>query len=105
MAKPLSASKLVEILRAEGLTVIEVRNWRTHNRNSKGAWGPMHGVMIHHTVTSGTAASVDICHDGYSSLPGPAVPRRHRQAGPRPPGRQRPRQPRRARRRRRPAAP
>ncbi|MDQ0778346.1 hypothetical protein QF026_006812 [Streptomyces aurantiacus] len=71
MAKPLSASKLVEILRAEGLTVHEVRNWRTHNRNSKGAWGPMNGVMIHHTVTSGTSASVDICYDGYSALPGP----------------------------------
>jgi hypothetical protein len=71
MAKPLSASKLVEILRAEGLTVHEVRSWRTHNRNSKGPWGPVNGVMIHHTVTSGTAASVDICYDGYSSLPGP----------------------------------
>ncbi|BCL31762.1 hypothetical protein GCM10017557_66210 [Streptomyces aurantiacus] len=61
----------MEILRAEGLTVHEVRNWRTHNRNSKGAWGPMNGVMIHHTVTSGTSASVDICYDGYSALPGP----------------------------------
>ncbi|MEU0643755.1 peptidoglycan-binding protein [Streptomyces umbrinus] len=71
MAKPLTASKLVEILRAEGLTVHEVRNWRRHNRNSKGPWGPMNGVMIHHTVTSGTAASVDICYDGYSGLPGP----------------------------------
>ncbi|MGP4010060.1 peptidoglycan-binding protein [Streptomyces sp. 4N124] len=71
MAKPLSASKMVEILRAEGLTVHEVRNWRSHNRNGKGPWGPVNGVMIHHTVTSGTNASVDICYDGYSSLPGP----------------------------------
>ncbi|MFS8203776.1 peptidoglycan-binding protein [Streptomyces sp. CWNU-52B] len=71
MATPLTASKLVAILRAEGLTVHEVRNWRSHNRNSKGAWGPMNGVMIHHTVTSGTDASVDICYDGYSNLPGP----------------------------------
>ncbi len=71
MAKPLSASKMVEILRAEGLTVHEVRSWRTHNRNSKGPWGPVNGVMIHHTVTSGTARSVDICYDGYAALPGP----------------------------------
>ncbi|WP_405578147.1 peptidoglycan-binding protein [Streptomyces sp. NBC_01092] len=71
MAKPLSASKLVEILRAEGLTVHEVRSWRTHNRNSKGAWGPVNGVMIHHTVTKGTEASVNICYNGYSGLPGP----------------------------------
>ncbi|TLS43517.1 N-acetylmuramoyl-L-alanine amidase [Streptomyces montanus] len=71
MATPLTASKMVQILRAEGLTVHEVRNWRRHNRNSKGPWGPMNGVMIHHTVTSGTSASVDLCYDGHSSLPGP----------------------------------
>ena len=71
MAEPLSASKMVEILRAEGLTVHEVRDWRTHNRNSKGPWGPVNGVMIHHTVTKGTANTVDICYDGYEGLPGP----------------------------------
>jgi hypothetical protein len=71
MATPLSASKLVEILRAEGVTVHEVGSWRTHNRNSKGPWGPVNGVMIHHTVTSGTDASVRICYDGYAGLPGP----------------------------------
>ncbi|MPY62961.1 peptidoglycan-binding protein [Streptomyces spongiae] len=71
MAKPLSASKMVEILRAEGLKVHEVRSWRTHNRNTKGPWGPVNGVMIHHTVTSGTQNSVNICYNGHSSLPGP----------------------------------
>ena len=71
MATPLTASKLVEVLRAEGVTVHEVRSWRTHNRNHKGPFGPVNGVMIHHTVTSGTQASVDICYDGYSGLPGP----------------------------------
>ncbi|MBC9728858.1 peptidoglycan-binding protein [Streptomyces sp. TRM68367] len=71
MAKPMSASKLVEILREEGLTVHEVRNWRRHNRNTKGPWGPINGVMIHHTATSGTQASVDICYNGYAALPGP----------------------------------
>ncbi|MDG4863690.1 peptidoglycan-binding protein [Streptomyces sp. T-3] len=71
MAKPLTASKMVEILRAEGLTVHEVRNWRRHNRNSKGPFGPLNGVMIHHTVSSGTRASVDLCYEGHASLPGP----------------------------------
>ncbi|GAA2261906.1 hypothetical protein GCM10010145_29610 [Streptomyces ruber] len=71
MATPLSASRMVQILRAEGLTVHEIRNWRTHNRNAKGPWGPVNGVMIHHTVTSGTTASVNLCYDGYSGLPGP----------------------------------
>ncbi|WP_299527550.1 peptidoglycan-binding protein [uncultured Streptomyces sp.] len=71
MATPLSADSLLRALRAEGLTVVEHLNWRTHNRNSKGAWGPVNGVMIHHTVTSGTASSVDLCYDGHSTLPGP----------------------------------
>ncbi len=71
MAQPLSAGKLVEILKAEGLKVVEVRDWRDHNRNHKGAWGPINGVMLHHTVTKGTERTVDICYNGYSSLPGP----------------------------------
>ncbi|MGI5470419.1 peptidoglycan-binding protein [Streptomyces sp. CA-132043] len=71
MAKPLSASGLVKALKDEGLTVHEVRNWRKHNRNSKGPWGPLNGVMIHHTVTKGTDSSVNLCYEGRSDLPGP----------------------------------
>ncbi|WP_432111170.1 peptidoglycan-binding protein [Streptomyces sp. YPW6] len=71
MATPLSADQLLKALRAEGLEVIEHRSWRTNNRNHKGPWGPTHGVMIHHTVTSGTASSVELCYDGHSALPGP----------------------------------
>src|SRR5690606_11931856 len=71
MAPPLTADQIVKALRAEGLRVVEVRSWRTHNRNHRGPWGPVHGVMIHHTVTSGTQRSVDICYDGYAGLPGP----------------------------------
>ena len=71
MAPPLSPDRLLAALRAEGLTVVEVDGWRTHNRNRKGPWGPVHGVMIHHTVTRGTDTTVRICRDGYSGLPGP----------------------------------
>lgn len=71
MATPLSASRQLAALRAEGCKVSEYRNWRTHNRNHKGAWGPVNGVMIHHTVTKGTDASVALCYDGHSTLPGP----------------------------------
>ncbi|MEU8674699.1 peptidoglycan-binding protein [Streptomyces sp. NPDC048560] len=71
MATPLSADRLLKALRDEGLRVVEHRSWRTHNRNHKGPWGPVHGVMIHHTVTSGTQSSVDLCYDGHSTLPGP----------------------------------
>lgn len=71
MATPITASKLLTALRDEGLTVVEVGNWRTHNRNHKGTWGPVNGVMIHHTVTSGSERTVQICRDGHASLPGP----------------------------------
>lgn len=71
MATPLSASAMLAALHAEGLRVVEHRSWRTHNRNHKGPWGPVHGVMIHHTVTSGTASSVELCYNGHATLPGP----------------------------------
>ncbi|MGW4181229.1 N-acetylmuramoyl-L-alanine amidase [Streptomyces albidoflavus] len=71
MAPPMTPATFLSALKAEGVTVVEVGSWRTHNRNSKGAWGPVNGVMIHHTVTSGSAASVRICRDGHSQLPGP----------------------------------
>jgi len=71
MATPLSADQFVAALRAEGVNVVEVGGWREHNRNHKGAWGPVNGVIIHHTVTSGTQGSVDLCYEGYDELPGP----------------------------------
>ncbi|MEU1309525.1 peptidoglycan-binding protein [Streptomyces cinnamoneus] len=71
MAAPLTATAFLAALRAEGVTVVEVGDWREHNRNHKGAWGPVHGVVIHHTVSSGTASSVSLCYDGYDELPGP----------------------------------
>ena len=61
MATPITASALITALENEGVTYEEVRDWRNHNRNHKGPWGPVHGVMIHHTVTSGADETVDIC--------------------------------------------
>lgn len=72
MATPLSATKALEVLRAEGLTVVETDGWKTRNRGQRGdGWGPVHGVLMHHTVTSGTQSSLDILRNGYSELPGP----------------------------------
>lgn len=71
MATPLSADALVSALRAEGVNVVEHPGWRTNNRNQKGSWGPVRGVVIHHTVSSGTSASVSLCFNGHSELPGP----------------------------------
>ncbi|MGV9226394.1 N-acetylmuramoyl-L-alanine amidase [Streptomyces albogriseolus] len=71
MATPLAATTLLAALKAEGCTVVEYKSWRTHNRNHKGAWGPVNGVMIHHTVSSGEDSSVALCYNGHSALPGP----------------------------------
>lgn len=71
MAVPLTASHLLAALEDEGCRVVEVPGWRTRNRNGIGAWGPVHGTMTHHTVTSGSAATVRILRDGYTQLPGP----------------------------------
>ncbi|MFB7454704.1 peptidoglycan-binding protein [Streptomyces sp. NPDC056194] len=71
MATPLTADRFVAALRAEGVDVVEHPGWRTHNRNHVGAWGPVTGVIVHHTVSAGTANSVAMCFDGYEGLPGP----------------------------------
>ncbi|MFJ3545490.1 N-acetylmuramoyl-L-alanine amidase [Streptomyces rubiginosohelvolus] len=71
MATPLTAARLLSALKVEGLEVVEVPGWRTRNRDHVGPWGPAHGVMIHHTVTRGTAHTVALCRDGYVGLPGP----------------------------------
>ena len=71
MATPPTASTFLQILRDEGITVVEVGDWPNHNRNHMGPWGPVNGVMIHHTVTQGTQNTVEIVRDGYTELPGP----------------------------------
>ena len=71
MSSPMSASAFLAALKKEGLTVVEVGDWRSHNRNHKGPWGPVNGVMIHHSVTKGTDATVKMCRDGHPDLPGP----------------------------------
>ncbi len=71
MARPMSAGELLTALRAEGSTVVEVPGWRTHNRAGHGPWGPVHGVIVHHTATSGTDSTVRLCWNGTDALPGP----------------------------------
>lgn len=63
---------MLAALRAEGLHVVEHPGWRTHNREGHGAWGPVHGVIIHHT--GGTPPSDgEIVWSGRSDLPGPCA--------------------------------
>lgn len=70
MATPLTADRLLGTLRAEGVNVHESKSWRTHNRDDETgrAWGPVNGIVIHHTAGSNSLA---LCYNGTSSLPGP----------------------------------
>jgi hypothetical protein len=71
MATPLTPDQTTAALRNEGVTFLEYRDWDTHNRNHRGPWGPVHGVMIHHTVTGPETDAVALCYTGHSALPGP----------------------------------
>ncbi|MDT0387801.1 peptidoglycan recognition protein family protein [Streptomyces dubilierae] len=71
MASPLTASRLLQALRDEGVRVAEVDGWRDHNRNHVGRWGPVNGVMLHHTVTGPGTDVVGLIYRGHSALPGP----------------------------------
>lgn len=62
---------MLSSLRKEGLKVVEYRTWRTHNRNSKGSWGDVKGVIIHHTAGADSAAGLNLVYNGRSDLPGP----------------------------------
>lgn len=66
--KPMTADEFVAALKAEGVNVAEYPGWRTHNRNHKGAWGPVNGIVIHHTAGRD---SLRLCFNGTSALPGP----------------------------------
>jgi hypothetical protein len=64
----MTADQFVKALKDEGVTVAEHAGWRTHNRAGHGSWGPMNGVVIHHTA--GTS-SLSLVYNGTSALPGP----------------------------------
>ncbi|MFR0354179.1 N-acetylmuramoyl-L-alanine amidase [Streptomyces sediminimaris] len=70
MATPLTATEMLAALKAEGLTVHEHDGWRTHNRDRATGkrFGPVHGVLIHHTAGHGDK---ELCYRGRSDLPGP----------------------------------
>jgi len=67
----MSAAAFASALRAEGLTVRERSGWATHNRAGHGPWGPLNGVMIHHTASADGASIDDLCWAGRPDLAGP----------------------------------
>ncbi|MBD3004551.1 N-acetylmuramoyl-L-alanine amidase [Streptomyces sp. 5-10] len=71
MAYPLSADAAYKAIKDEGVRVRGFGDWKKHNRAGHGLWGPVHGVMLHHTASAGTKSSVQLCRDGHTALPGP----------------------------------
>jgi N-acetylmuramoyl-L-alanine amidase len=76
MATPMTAVQVVAQLRKWGIRYVEISGWQTHNRNSKGAWGPVHGFIWHHTgatvtTTDANSYAASVLYNGLSDLPGP----------------------------------
>src|SRR3546814_12969623 len=68
---PLTADQWLYALHAEGVgTAIPYGDWRTYGRDAVTgrAFGPVNGVVIHHTAGRNSLA---LCHNGTSALPGP----------------------------------
>ena len=71
MADPMSAATLLRILKGEGVAVKAPNaGWTTHERDDETGkpFGPVHGVMIHHTASHN---SFNVVYNGRSDLPGP----------------------------------
>lgn len=72
MASPMSADETVRALTRWGVPFQEVDGWRTRNRNHKGPWGPVHGLIVHHTGDDADdEVDLEVVVRGRSGLPGP----------------------------------
>lgn len=71
MAKPMTAVQFVSQLKRWGILYHEdFSDWATHNRGNRGnGWGPVHGIVEHHTGADNT--SPEFLYHGSSELPGP----------------------------------
>lgn len=71
MADPIPGATLVRLFKGEGLTVKAPHaDWMTHERDRATGkpFGPVHGVMMHHTASHNSYAYV---YGGSAALPGP----------------------------------
>jgi hypothetical protein len=68
MSDPMTADQLIRAFTAEKLHIKQYKNWRTHNRAGHGGWGPLNGVMMHHTAALN---ALDVIYNGRADLRGP----------------------------------
>lgn len=74
MATPMTATQVVAQLKKWQIKFVEIPGWATHNRNAKGAWGPVNGFIWHHTgadVTDAKTYAASTLYKGLADLPGP----------------------------------
>lgn len=72
MSRPITAGERNRAFRKWGIEVNEPDGWKTHNRNAHGKWGPVHGIIIHHTGDDAPDnLDFKILWKGRSDLPGP----------------------------------
>ena len=72
MAIPLTAEQITRAFDKWHVPYIELPGWRTHNRNSAGAWGPVHGLGLHHTGDDAPdIIDQRLLWNGRPDLPGP----------------------------------
>jgi hypothetical protein len=74
MGNPMTADEQIQILKAAGLKVHEMPGWRTHSRAGHGAYGPINGLIIHHTGSDTGYSSMESYlyrGDDGRALPGP----------------------------------
>ena len=73
MGTPWTPEQRIAAYKREGLTkIVYMPGWKTHNRDDETGktFGPVHGVVIHHTAGVGSGLA-QYCYRGTSSLPGP----------------------------------
>lgn len=72
MATPMTADETLLALRHWQVPFQQVDGWRTRNRDHKGPWGPVHGVMLHHTGDDADdVVDLEVVTRGRAGLPGP----------------------------------
>lgn len=72
MAEPMTPDELVAALTRWRVPFRRTDGWRTRNRNHAGPWGPMHGLVVHHTADDALdAADLRLVTRGRRDLPGP----------------------------------
>lgn len=70
MSTPMTPDQQIALFKKWGIPFKEYKDWRNNNRNHKGLWGPVNGLMVHHTG-SDAPDQRELLYSGHSTLPGP----------------------------------